>query len=222
MWTLAAAVALAAPKKRPEPVEVPIDIGIGPSMNLVSGPVFQEQPVVTGIAFSAEAVLDNKTIRKFKNRIPAQYRKMALELDEVRISHPLIPHEIFLSPVGPYGATVGMYGVVFEPLSVGMPLVSEPFSFRLGLGVVLTYAYVHSQVIPSPTHFLRPGLNPGAELEIPFSERFLVSFGWESQVYVPQPVGGGIFEIAPLDESIWHVGQGFLKLHFRFPIEVRP
>lgn len=214
--------ALAAPKKRPEPVEVPIDIGVGPSLNLVSGPVFREQPMLTGIAFSAEAVLDNKTIRKFKSRIPPQYRKMALELDEVRISHPLIPHEIFLSPAGVGGATVGMYGLVLEPLGLGVPLVSEPFSLRLGLGLVLTYAYVHSKEIPSPTHFLRPGLDPGAEIEIPFSERFLVSFGWESQLYIPQPVGGGVFEVGPIDEAIWHVGHGFLKLHFRFPIEVRP
>ena len=219
-----AALAFAAPPKgrKQGPVEVPIDVGVGPAANLLFGPVFQEQPALGGIALSIEAVLDKKTIRKFKSRIPGKYRKMAMNLDEVRISHPLIPHGIFLSPVGVGGSTVGMYGAVFEPVSIGMPLVKDPFSVRLGVGLVLTYAYVHSKELPSPTHFLRPGIDPGIEIDLPFSDRFLVSFGWESQLYLPQPVGGGVLEVGPLDEAIWHVGAGFVKLHFRFPIEVRP
>ncbi|MCB9683973.1 MAG: hypothetical protein H6738_01530 [Alphaproteobacteria bacterium] len=206
--------------KKKGPVEVPVDIGVGPAAHLLTGPVFREQPILGGIEFSAEAVLDHKTLVKLKNRIPSQYRKQALSMDEIRISHPLIPHTIFLSPAGVGGATVGMYGISFRPIAIGIPLISEPFRFELDLGVRLTYAYLHSTEIPSPTHFLRPGLDPKAEIELPFSDRFLVSFGWCSQLYIPQTVGGGVFEAGPLDEDIWHVGQGFFKLHFRVPVKV--
>lgn len=204
------------------PVTVPIDIGIGPATHFVSGPVYREQAVVTGLEFSAEAVIDHATIKKYKNRIPAQYRKLALSMDEVRISHPLIPHTIFLSPEGVAGATVGMYGLSLRPVSLGLPLLSgKGLKADLDLGLRLTFAYVHSATIPSPTYFLRPGLDPKLEAEVPFSKDFLISFGWCSQLYVPQAVGGGIFEVGPLDEAMWHLGQGFVKLHFRFPYRLK-
>jgi len=208
-------------KGKKQPVEVPIDIGVGPAAHVITGPVFRDRPIHTGIAFSAEAVLDNKTLRKLKSRIPSQYRKQVLQMDEIRISHPLIPRTLFISPaVG--DATTGMYGILFRPVGIGFPLISDGVRLDLSMGVVLTYAYIHSTTLPSPTHFLRPGVDPGIELEIPFSDRFLVSFGWKSQLYIPQVVGGSVFDVSPFDESIWHVGQGFLKLHFRFPYEVMP
>jgi hypothetical protein len=208
-------------KRRKGPVEIPIDIGIGPAAHLITGPVFQDRPVHTGIAFSAEAILDNKALRRLKNRIPSQYRKQVLQMDELRISHMLIPRTLYISPaIG--DATTGMYGIGFRPISVGIPLLRDPVRLELDLGLVLSYAYLHSTTLPSPTHFLRPGVDPGVELEIPFSEDFLISFGWRSQLFIPQPVGGSVLAVGPLDEAIWHIGQGFLKLHFRFPYEVDP
>ncbi len=114
------------------------------------------------------------------------------------------------------GGTTGMYGIGFRPLSIGIPLVKEPFRFTAGAGLRATYAYLPSDSLGN-THFLRPGLDVLGEIEVPFSERFLVSFGWDSQFYIPQEVGGSILELGALDDSIWHIGQGFLKLHFRVP-----
>jgi len=216
MWALWFGTALAA-----RPIEVPLDIGVGPAVHLVSGPVFQDRPIHTGLVFSAAAVIDKKTIRKNRRRIPRRYRRQVMQLDEIRISHPLIPRTIWISPaVG--DATTGMYGLQLRPIGIGVPLVSKGVRLDLSAGLVLAYAYLHSTSLDSPTHFLRPGLDPGITLEVPLSERFLVSVGWRSQVYVPQPVGGSILEVGPLDESIWHIGQGFVKAHVRVPIKVRP
>ena len=201
-------------------VEVPVDIGVGPAAHWVTGPVAQQDPLLGGLAISIEAVLDKKTIRKFRRRIPNEYRQMVLQMDEVRISHPLIPDTLWIHPAGLTGTT-GMYGIGWRPLGVGVPLIREPFKLDLSAGPRLTYAYLHSTVLPSPTHFLRPGIDATLEVEIPFSERFLVSFGWDSQVYIPQEVGGSILETAPLDASIWHIGQAFLKFHFRVPYTVK-
>ncbi|MEM6926533.1 MAG: hypothetical protein AAF602_06380 [Myxococcota bacterium] len=212
LWT---AAALAA-----KPIEVPLDIGVGPAVHLVTGPVFRDRPLHTGLVFSAAAVIDKKTIRRNRRRIPARYRKAAMQVDEIRISHPLIPRTIWISPaVG--GATTGMYGIQFRPLGIGVPLVSDGVRLDVSAGVVLAYAYLHSQTLPSPTHFLRPGIDPGITLEIPFTDRFLMSVGWKSQLYVPQPVGGSILEVGPLQDAIWHIGQGFVKVHVRSPIKVR-
>ena len=51
------------------------------------------------------------------------------------------------------------------------------------------------------------------------AKKFGVSFGWASAFYVPQQLG--TLGLGPLDDSVWHVGQAFLKLHFRFPYQVR-
>ncbi len=207
-------------RRRPQPVEIPIDVGVGPAAHLISGPVFRDRPVHTGIALHVQAIVDKKTIRRFKHRIPARFRRQALQLEEVRLSHFLIPRTIFVSPaVG--GASTGMYGLTLRPLGLSVPLAREPVRLSLDVGLVLTYAYLHSTSLPSPTHFLRPGLDPGVELEVPLAERFLVSVGWRSQLYVPQPVGGGVFELAPLDASIWHIGQAFFKFQVRFPYKIR-
>ncbi len=202
------------------PVKIPVDIGVGPATHFVTGPVMQEQLVTTGIEFSIEAIIDHKIIKRFKNRIPPQYRKMALSLDEVRISHPLIPHTFYVSPKGVGGATVGMYGLALRPVALGIPLLKGGFKVDLDLGLRLAYAYIDSDALGT-THFLRPGLDPKLEAEVPFSKSFLVSFGWCSQLYVPQAVGGGIFEVGPLDEAIWHLGEGFVQFHFRVPYTYR-
>lgn len=201
-------------------VEVPVDIGVGPAGHWITGPVAREEPVLGGLAISIEAVLDKKLIRKFKRRIPQEYRQAVLKMDEIRISHPLIPDTLWIHPAGITGNT-GMYGIGWRPISVGLPLVKEPFRADLSVGPRLTYAFLHSQTLASPTHFLRPGIDGMFEIEVPFSDTFLVSFGWDSQVYLPQEVGGSVLELGALDQSIWHIGQGFLKFHVRVPYKVK-
>ncbi|MEQ1571150.1 MAG: hypothetical protein ABMA64_36305 [Myxococcota bacterium] len=214
-----AAAALGAPGKKA--VEVPIDVGVGPAANLLFGPVRDEQSVLGGIAFSAEAVLDHQLLKKFKKRIPAQYRKQVLGMDEIRITHPLVPRTIWISPkVG--DATVEMYGVQLRPVGLGLPLLDGPVRLDIGVGLIASYFYLNGDALPGPTHFLRPGIDPGIELEVPFSDTYLLSGGWTSQLYLPQPVGGSILEFGPLDASICHLGQAFVKVHLRFPKRIKP
>ena len=99
-------------------------------------------------------------------------------------------------------------------------LLNAGIKARAGLGLQLWYAYLYSDTL-ADTHFLRPGLAPSAEIEIPMSKTFLVSAGWSSLVTVPQAIGGSIAELGELEESIWHIGQGFIQLHYRFPFTVR-
>ena len=76
-------------------------------------------------------------------------------------------------------------------------------------------AYIFSDTLPD-THFLRPGASLGADLEFQLAKSFLVSVGWESTFYVPQELGGlGLPD--SLGDGIFHVGQAYLQLHFRFP-----
>lgn len=201
------------------PVTVPVDVGVGPAGLLIPGPIFADQPLHSALVFSVAAVIDKKTIRKNKKRIPKQYRDMAAGMDEVRVSPSLfIPDMLIISPKW---ANTGMYGVSWKPLSLGVPFVTDPVRLSADLGLRLTYLFIHSDTLAEkPTHFIRPGLDAEISLEIPFSDTWLMSMGWSAQVYIPQKLGGKVWEVGPFDETIWQVNAPFVKLHYRFPYKV--
>ncbi|MCA9543132.1 MAG: hypothetical protein KC613_02050 [Myxococcales bacterium] len=199
------------------PATVPVDIGIGPAVHFITGPL-QDDGLHYGLKVSVQAILSQAFIKSQAHRIPKKWRGMATSVKEARITPSLlIPDTLFLSPKLEH---TQMWGINWRPLALSIPLLRTP-RFAIGPGVNLTYAYIDSD-LPAlgTTHFLRPGLDATADLEIPFSDSFLISVGWTSLFYLPQKVGGPIFEWGALDESIWHIGQAYLKLHFRFPYKI--
>jgi hypothetical protein len=203
-----------------EPVTVPVDVGVGPAVYLITGAIARDQTLHTGVKISVQAIIDQATLRQHQDRIPPHLRQQALRMREVRYSPSfLIPDALFISP--PLGHTE-IYGVTWRPLSIGLSLVDGPGGrVHVAAGLLATYAFIHSTLPEIPTtHFLRPGIDLGAELEVPVTPAFLVSFGWASGFYIPQALGS----FAVSDESrgtLWHFGQAFLKLHFRFPYTTR-
>lgn len=194
-------------------VTVPVDVGVGPAAYTLTGPVAQDQLLHSGLSLSVYAVLDKKALRKHRKKIPKEYRQAVKQMDEVRISPSIwIPDHIILSP--PVNGT-GLYGVTWEPFTVGVPLGRY---LDADLGLVATAAWLHSDSLPN-TLFLRPGVSASLEWEFPLSKQYLVSFGWDSKVYVPQELGS--LAIAQDLDSIWHIGHGFVELHVRFPYTVR-
>ena len=202
------------------PVDIPIDIGIGPAVHMVTGPVQDEQAYHLGVKISLAAVVDQALIKSQSHRIPKKYRKMASRMDEVRIRPGpvmLVPDTIYISPEQD---GTSMYGANWRFIGLGVPLIKVP-RFSISTGLNMSYAYLGGSKAIEKTHFLRPGLDVTAGLEIPFSKSFLISVGWSSYFYPPQEIGGEIFALGQKDTSIWHMGQGFLKLHFRVPYTVQ-
>ena len=196
-------------------VTVPVDVGAGPEAVVLNGAAFEQQPVYGAMRFSLQAILDKKTLKANKKKIPKKYRSMVNDMDEVRITPKIwIPDHLYLSP--PVEGA-GLYGLGWRFVSVGFPL--GPID--LDAGVVASALYLHGPDVP-PTLFIRPGLNASAEVELPLNpdETWLVSFGWDSRVHIPQELGGFGISDDPVAD-LWHVGGGFLKLHHRFPYTVR-
>lgn len=198
-------------------VTAPVDVGVGPAAFLFFGPVFEDQPIHTGLKISVEAVLDREWLRKNQRLIPRKYRKQALKSDEIRFAPfvlALIPDSLIISPK--YRNT-GIYGATWRPFGIGLTLSPSPVRLSLDAGLIVTYAYLYSDLERlGTTHFLRPGLQIGPDLEFQISKSFLISIGWDSALYVPQKLGT-FSETKPLRESIFHVGQAYLQFHFRFP-----
>lgn len=206
-----------AAKVAPEPAVLPVDVGVGPVALLLFGPVADDQTPHYGLKVSVQAIVDQALIRRYRSKIPNKFRGWASRVEEARISPSIfIPDTLILSPKL---ERTGIYGATWRPLGLTLPLIRRPFRFDLSPGLILTYAFLHSDApeLASRMHFFRPGLDAKAELEVPLSDSFLVSLGWTSQLHVPQVIGGGFFEVKPAERSIWHVGQAFLKLHLRVP-----
>jgi hypothetical protein len=219
---LAVVVVVVPAVARAEPITVPVDVGVGPAGYLISGPVADDQLLHTGLKISVQAIIDQATIRAHQDRIPAGYRAQALRMSEVRYSPSIfIPDTLIISPKI---HNTGLYGTSWRPISIGLPLVdAAPVRLALSAGLLLTYAFLYSDVLPT-THFIRPGIDLGAELEIALAPSFLVSLGWASAFYVPQGLGtlglgpfGDHQDYGALKQTLWHFGQAFVKLHFRFP-----
>ncbi|MFT5680648.1 MAG: hypothetical protein ACI8RZ_001554 [Myxococcota bacterium] len=220
---LAAAALLLSHSAEAKRVKVPIDIGIGPAFHMMTGPVADDQRWHYGVVLSVEAVLDKKTLKRLRKKIPREYRSAIKQMDEVRVSPSiLIPDTIIFSPKTD---NTSVYGIGFQPLRVNAPLIKDPFAFKAFGALRATYFYLESDSLPGSSgavemHFLRPAVDVGVELEIPLSDRVLISGSWTSQVHIPQPVGGGVGELGDLESSVWHIGQASGKLHYRFPYKV--
>ena len=85
----------------------------------------------------------------------------------------------------------------------------------LDAGLIVTYAYLLSDTLPT-THFFRPGASAHRGPGVPAHQDVPREHRWSSALYVPQRLGT-FTETKPLDESIFHVGQAYLLLHFRVP-----
>jgi hypothetical protein len=201
-----------------QPVTVPVDVGVGPAGFLLTGRVAEDQPLHFGLKISVQAIIDQATMQRYQHRIPPRLRRRALQMKEVRYSPSLlIPDALILSPAI---ENTGVYGIGWRPFSVGAVLADGPAArLRLAAGLLVTYAYIHSSLPEIPeTHFLRPGIDLGIELELAPSQPFSVSAGWASGFYLPQALGSfAVTSSGSLSDVLWHIGQAWVKLHFRFP-----
>lgn len=215
LWVLA--VLVLASQAWGESVAVPVDLGIGPAAFVFApGPVFDDQPVHYGVKISLQAIIDQQLLKKEQNRIPARYRKLVLRQKEIRITPfplTLIPEELFISPKLDH---TGIFGATFKPIALGLAVGGSGLRFGLDGGLVLTAAYLYGDTLPD-TFFARPGVSLQAELEWMPTKVFGLSVGWESAAYIPQVIGGSFTDVTPTEQAIWHIGNAFLKLHFRFP-----
>lgn len=210
---------LAAPASG-QTVTAPVDVGVGPTALLFFGPIFQDQPLHTGLELSVAAVLDREWLRRNQRLVPARYRGMVRNTDEVRLTPGiislLVPRTLIISPKV---RNTSLYGATWQPLGLGLPLSRSPTRLSLNAGLVLTYAFLSSDTLPT-THLLRPGASVGVDLELAASRTFLISLGWQSTFYVPQALGS--LDLAPIAQAaLFHQGQAYLQLHFRFPYTTR-
>lgn len=211
-----------------KPTTIDLNIGLGPSFYMFTGPIQEEQVPHFGLRLGLFAVPPRDVVRRKTRKASKRVKKALRNVDELRISHFLIPQALIISP----GEHTQMYGATWRPLGINLPLLKAP-RLTVGTGLVATYAFIdtdygddapdNADKLPpeGSTHFLRPGLTANAELEVPLGKAFRISLGWESAFYIPQELGKGIFEIGDASKGIWHVGQVYVLFNLRTPYQTR-
>lgn len=210
LWVLLAASASAGTA-----VTVPGDVGVGPAAYFLFGKVATDQAVFAGLKVNVSAVLDSQWLKDNQETLPPAYRKYMNGVDEISVTPSLfIPDSLIISPKVNH---TSLYGVTWKPLAISLPLTTGTVRLRVNAGLDLTYAYLASNVLPT-THFIRPGAELGLDVRFRITPSFFINLGWESQLYVPQELGA--LGLGSPSDWIFHIGQAYLQVHFRFPYAV--
>ena len=213
---LVASIGLAAP------LNVDINVGLGPQYLQANGALGDAQPGYLAVAFDAYAVLDAKDLKQVRKRVPRKYRKMVPK-KSARVGLAYIPDQFLVSPT--LGGGPAVWGASWTPLSIGEPLVEgKRLRVDAGVGLTGTLAGIHGgTAVPADTwtFFARPGLSGHAEVEVKLSKALYLSAGYDGRVYVPQKLGGSVTELGGLDDgSLWYLGGAFAQVHVRMPKKI--
>lgn len=209
-------------------VTVPVEVGVGPAFfalsnpysggEVLGGPLTEGQLFQYGVRIDIAAIITHEFVQKNPRLVPRKYKSMFKPGSEFRYTPgilALIPRDLIISPKL---NDTGAYGANWELMALGIDLLSSSnANLNLGAGLLATYIYIDSELAEASTHFLRPGISLGLSAGAMLSDSFGLRIGWNSNFYIPQAIGGGILEMGEGDQSLWHIGEAYLQLRFRFP-----
>ena len=201
---------------------VPIDVGVGPSALTWTGDLANDQPWHFGLSISAAAIIDQKTLKKHRKKIPKQYRSQLKKMDEIRIGYLLIPDTLILSPKR---ENTGMFGATWSPISLGIP--AEVGNSNAIGGGCLTDLHLYRFRFEEPRDTLSASRTRArCRFRSPPGRDILVQSALALGIYIPQQIGGGVGDLGPILEGQlewFHLAcrTGVPSNCYRFPYSTR-
>ena len=224
-------------QQRPRPggvqvAEIPVQVGVGPAGNILAGPTFpslrfgndiyDDQPIHFGLRLNITAVIEPELVRRHPGLVPRSVAHQIIQSGGVRYRPgvlALVPRTVYLQP--PFGDAMSL-GATWSVIGLGLSPVQSPVRLTLGGSLIGTLLYIRTPSLVANNYlFARPGVELNLDVEIPFSERFLISVGWSSMIHIPQTLqesGAAMFGMGGLTRnSLWHIGQFYVQGHVRVP-----
>lgn len=197
-------------------VEVPFNVGIGPTLFWIPGVAGRE--FHTGFNLAPYGVVTPKTLQDNKEKIPLKYRRYLNTMREVHLAPlwmVLIPQYVIVSPAA-LGSEDALYGAVWSLLSIGPEFISKRYMVLEGkFSPTVSYLHVDSDDNEQTENLVGIGCMLSLALTYTITENFLLSFSYGHLLQLPL----GINKYKPLDRTAekW-IQAGVLSatLNFRF------
>ncbi|MCB0384095.1 MAG: hypothetical protein KDD43_01785 [Bdellovibrionales bacterium] len=200
------------PKKQKQDIPLLVNVGFGLSQYQLSELYGDQDGLIFGTELNLSAVAEREVLDRFKDRVPPKFRKAASRLNEVSVSHLLIPKTLYIQPLHDHREAYGVTWGLVPTIMLGWP----KFKFVINGGIVLTYLYYRDDRLPEDKqsiHFIRPGLRGGLGIRFPvFTKYLLFEAGVKGDAYIPQTFYN--------DQDVWNFKGVYGMIHFRFPITV--
>lgn len=197
-------------------VEVPFNMGIGPTLFWIPGVAGRE--FHTGFNLAAYGVVTPQTLADNKDKIPLKYRRYLNTMREVHLAPLwmiLIPQYVIVSPAA-LGDDDALYGAIWSLLSVGPEFVSRRYMVLEGkFSPTVSYLHVDSDDNERTENLVGVGCMLSLVLTYTVSENFLFTVSYGHLLQLPLSIN----EYKPLDRTSekWiQAGVLSLTLNFRF------
>ncbi|MCK9181618.1 MAG: hypothetical protein M0P13_01890 [Fibrobacteraceae bacterium] len=199
--------------------EVPMNIGIGPTLFWIPGVASREAH--TGFNLAPYGVITPQTLEENKEKIPIKYRKYLNSMREIHVAPLwmiLIPQYVIVSP-SVLGSDDAVYGAIWSLLSIGPEFYStRNFVLEGKASPTISYLYIDSDNNEDTENLIGLGAMFTLSATYAFSETTLLSLSYGHLLQLPL----GINEYKPENKVAKHwyqAGALSLTLHIRIPTE---
>ncbi len=200
-------------------VEVPFNVGIGPTVFWIPGVAARE--FHTGFNLALYGVITPQTLQDNKEKIPLKYRRYLNTMREVRLAPLwmiLVPQYVIASPAS-LGSDDALYGAIWSLLSVGPEFISKRYMVLEGkFSPTVSYLHVDSDDNEQTENLVGVGCMLSLSLTYTITENFLLAFSYGHLLQLPL----GINEYKPIDRTAekWiQAGVLSMTLNFRFGLD---
>jgi len=199
-------------------IEVPINIGVGPSFHMLPNELSDGQTLMPGIALQIYAVLSPEVLQQNADRIPRNWRRLISPDQELHIKPwylTILPTTILLHP-GVHHQAWGVTWSLFGLESNVRPTKSTELQAHLQLPTISATWIQSSRMEQGDKTFVGLGVTPGIQaLWKPFKS-LQFSLGWDESLYLPISTT----EYTPIDKTPTHwIAHGIATflVHVRIP-----
>jgi hypothetical protein len=209
-------------KNKSREVEVPVNIGVGPTAHIFYGLLQEEQLAFSGFELDLYAVITPELIKANRHRIPKKYKSKADGIKgEVHLTPGwlmLLPEYLFISPPV-FGTSAQAYGAGWTFFGITQPLIQGDWghiNVHAKLPTISVF-WVDADILQQSRLILGLGVSPGAEFKYRFSETFHLQLKYAHNLYIPFEGGTSLVAKSGNSEFLIQHGSLSLLLNFRFP-----
>lgn len=202
--------------------DLPLALGAGPSWVTI-GPLAAQGGGTggpfTAIRIEAAAVLDRTFLERNMSRVPAGYRRLLGNTDELRVGNLFVPRTLILSRT----ADTSLIGATWDLVGLRQPLINRgPIRLDLNGRLVMAAARLEQTGLagltgPRITNFIRPGIALGVGAALALAPGLNLRVGLDETAFIPQALGGGLHETDGPGGSLWRMGSPWAMAEYQLP-----